>query len=147
MTPFGPRTLSPREHSYCGRYAGDVVARDRAYHQGSIHPWLLGHFITAHLRVNGRGEAARNDARRLLDDTLAQVRTHGLGHLCELFDGDAPHRPGGAIASAPAVGELLRCYVEDILDQQPAAAIPTPSIPLGVTITPKALTKRVKHDA
>jgi glycogen debranching enzyme len=137
MTPFGPRTLSPREHSYSGRYAGDVVARDRAYHQGSIHPWLLGHFVAAYLRVHGRGDAAKKVAADRLGDTLVQVRTHGLGHLCELFDGDAPHRPGGAIASAPAVGELLRCYVEDVLDQQPRTITPANKpAELSVTINP-----------
>jgi glycogen debranching enzyme len=145
LTPFGPRTLAPREHSYFGRYAGDVVARDRAYHQGCVHPWLLGPYVTAYLKVHGRGDAARNDARRLLDASLAHVRTHGLGHLCELFDGDTPHRPGGAIASAPAVGELLRCYVEDILDQAPTKIITTMPKPaqLDVTVSPaKAVTKK-----
>ena len=145
MTPFGPRTLSPREHSYFGRYGGDVVARDRAYHQGSVHPWLLAHFVTADLRVHGRGESARNSARRRLADTLATVRTTGLGHLCELFDGDAPHRPGGAICSAPAVGELLRCYVEEILDQQPKTSAATtatrpPDVSITVNPTPKVRT-------
>ncbi|MEA2707847.1 MAG: hypothetical protein QOF78_448 [Phycisphaerales bacterium] len=146
LTPFGPRTLSPREHSYCGRYGGDVVSRDRAYHQGCVHPWLLGQFITAHLRVSGRGEAARNEARKLLDACLSHMRGDGLGQLCELFDGDGPHRPGGAIASAPAVGELLRCYVEDILDRSPAKAQATAGTPaalnLAMTPPPNAVTKR-----
>jgi glycogen debranching enzyme len=138
MTPVGPRTLAPREHSYCGRYGGDVVARDRAYHQGAVHPWLLGPYVTAHLKVHGRGDAARRDARRLLDGNLAHLRSHGLGHLCELFDGDPPHRPGGALASAPAVGEILRCYVEDVLDQQPTTAATTTIKPpdLNLTINP-----------
>ena len=147
MTPLGPRTLSPRDPSYLGRYGGDVVSRDRAYHQGSVHPWLLGQFVSAELRVKGRGEAARKDARRRLDGSLASMRTDGLGLLCELFDGDAPHRAGGATASAPAVGELLRCYVEDVVDQTPTHLSPAakgPELPVTVTTpTPKpAATKR-----
>jgi predicted glycogen debranching enzyme len=119
LTPFGLRTLSPRDPSYQARYGGDVVSRDRAIHQGSVHPWLFGPLIAAHLRVHGRGPAAREQAVKWLEPCLRYMRDRGMGQLCELFDGDPPHRPGGAIASATAVGELLRCYVEDILDHQP----------------------------
>jgi len=37
------------------------------------------------------------------------------------MDGDAPHNPGGLIASAAAVGEILRCYAEGVLDLAPPA--------------------------
>jgi glycogen debranching enzyme len=116
---MGPRTLSPHDPAYRGRYHGDVVSRDRALHQGCVHPWLLGQFVTAQMRVFGRGEASINEARKLLRANLDHLRRTGHGHLPELYDGDAPHRPGGAIACATTAAELLRCYVEDILDQQP----------------------------
>ena len=32
----------------------------------------------------------------------------GLEHVSEVFDGDAPHRPGGTFAQAWNTGELLR---------------------------------------
>jgi predicted glycogen debranching enzyme len=137
LTPLGPRTLSPRDPCYRGRYGGDVASRERAVHNGAVHPWLLGPFVSAYLRVHGRGEGARNEARHYLDACIARLAdAAGCGQLCELFDGDAPHRPGGATASAPAVGELLRCYVEDVLDQQPKP-LPTPLVakPADVTVT------------
>ena len=121
LTPVGLRTLSPRDPSYQGRYSGNVVSRDRAYHQGSAFPWLLGPMVSAHVRVHGRGERARADAMRLIEPALHRLQTAGMGSLCELFDGDAPYRPGGAIACAPAVAEILRAYVEDILNRQPHA--------------------------
>jgi 4-alpha-glucanotransferase len=31
-----------------------------------------------------------------------------LNAIAEIFDGDAPHQPRGAIASASAIAELLR---------------------------------------
>jgi glycogen debranching enzyme len=122
MTPVGPRTLATNDHAYHGRYGGDVVARDRAMHQGSVHPWLLGQYISAQTRAFGRGEAVREACRQQLEGCLSHLRERGNGQLCELFDGDAPHRAGGALASATSVGELLRCYVEDILDLKPAPA-------------------------
>ncbi|HEX8520975.1 MAG TPA: amylo-alpha-1,6-glucosidase [Tepidisphaeraceae bacterium] len=116
VTPVGLRTLSPEDSSYQGRYCGDVVCRDRAYHQGTVYPWLMGPWISANLRVLGRSDAVRAGALQSLRPLLDYMRSLGSGQLCELFDGDSPHRPGGAIASATAVGELLRVYVEDIVD-------------------------------
>jgi hypothetical protein len=56
-TPLGVRTLSPHDPLYCGRCAGNVTVRDRAAHNGSAYPWLLGPLVTAYVRVHGRGEA------------------------------------------------------------------------------------------
>ena len=119
LTPFGPRTLSPHDHNYRGTYTGDVVARDRAHHQGSVFPWLLGPLVTSYVKIHGRGEGARAEAEQLLAGCLRYLRSAGEGQLCELYDGDAPHRPGGAIAAAISVGEILRCYVEDVLNRLP----------------------------
>ena len=126
LTPFGLRTLSPSDHNYRGSYSGDVVSRDRAHHQGSVFPWLLGPMVTAYVKIHGRGEGARREAEQLLAHCVRYLRSTGQGQLCELFDGDAPHRPGGAIAAAIAVGEILRCYVEDVLNRLPEpGAAPT----------------------
>ncbi len=119
LAPFGLRTLSPKDHNYRGLYGGDVVSRDRAHHQGSVFPWLLGPLVTAYVKIHGRGEGARKEAAALLAPCLNYLRTTGQGQLCELFDGDAPHRPGGAIAAAISVAEILRCYVEDVLNILP----------------------------
>jgi glycogen debranching enzyme len=141
MTPYGPRTLSPRDHAYHGRYHGDVVSRDRALHQGCVHPWLLGQFITARSRALGRGARVRDESRQMLQPCLDHIRTGGLGQLCELFDGDAPHHPGGAIACAASVGELLRCYGEDVLDLRPTHDLAAASKPTVSIIISKAATK------
>ena len=120
LTPVGLRTLAPAEPGYEGRYRGDVVSRDRAYHQGfSVYPWLLGPYVTALIRAHGRTDTARSEARRALAGCVAHLQGDGLGQVSELFDGDAPHRPGGAIASARSIAEILRCYVEDCLDPAP----------------------------
>jgi predicted glycogen debranching enzyme len=119
LTPFGLRTLSPTDHNYRGVYGGDVVSRDRAHHQGSVFPWLLGPMVTAYVKIHGRGEGARGEAEELLAACLKYVRSAGQGQLCELFDGDSPHRPGGAIASAISIAEILRCYHEDVLNKLP----------------------------
>jgi len=108
LTPYGLRTLTPRHPDYRGAYEGGVEARDRAYHQGTVWPWLLGFYAEALLRARGTGRAVL----RRLSDVLAAFEPHlaeaGIGQVSEVFDGDPPHRPGGAIAQAWSVAELLR---------------------------------------
>lgn len=145
LTPFGLRTLSPRDPKYIGRYNGAIVARDRAYHNGTVFPWLLGPYISARLRVSGRSDESRAQAGMLLQHCLDRLRGEGLGLINELFDGDAPHTPGGTIACAVATGELLRCYAEDILDLTPATSPSSlPAVPL---VDVDGVTPRVEHRA
>jgi predicted glycogen debranching enzyme len=129
LTPMGVRTLSPRHPAYQGRYAGNVISRDRAYQQGSAYPWLLGPLVTALLKTRGRTDQTLRQGREILQPVLQHLRGPGLGLINELFDGDAPHRPGGAIASAPAVAELLRAWSEDILGIIPASGSSTAELP------------------
>jgi len=125
LTPMGVRTLSPRDPAYQGRYQGNVIQRDRAYHNGSAYPWLLGALVTAIVKTRGRTPAVLSLARELLRPILTHVRREGMGLLCELFDGDSPQRPGGALACAPATGEILRCWYEDVLGILPGSRGPT----------------------
>jgi glycogen debranching enzyme len=111
LTPYGLRTLAPTDSRCCGRYEGDPRSRDAAYHQGTVWPWLMGPFVTAYLRCN---RTAR--ARARVDEWLKPLRGHlaeaGLGQVSEVFDGTPPHRPGGCVAQAWSVAELLRISVE-----------------------------------
>jgi predicted glycogen debranching enzyme len=108
-TPLGLRSLAPGDPGYAGRYAGDPLARDGAYHQGTVWPWLIGAFVEAWLRTHGDSARNRTLARkRFLDPLLAHLQEAGLGHVSEVADGDAPHRPGGCPFQAWSVGEVLR---------------------------------------
>ena len=110
LTPLGLRTLAPGEPGYCPRYEGGPAARDGAYHQGTVWPWLLGPFVEAWVRVGGDSVAIRLAAReRFLDgllDTLPQ--NVGAGHLPEIADADAPHVQRGCPFQAWSMGELTR---------------------------------------
>ncbi|PYQ21557.1 MAG: glycogen debranching protein [Acidobacteria bacterium] len=109
LTPVGLRTLSPEHPAYRGRYAGGPAERDAAYHQGTVWPFLAGAYFDAVTRVHG--EAGKAEAREWLDGFAAHLEEAGLGTVSEVFDGDAPHAPGGAIAQAWSVGEILRVAV------------------------------------
>ena len=109
LTPLGLRTLAPDEPGYCPRFEGDSAARDGAYHQGTVWPWLLGPFVDAWMRVQDGGAESHEEARRrFLAPLQAHLSDAGLGHVSEVADGDAPHRPAGCPFQAWSVGELLR---------------------------------------
>lgn len=108
VTPRGLRTLSPSEEGYKGIYCGDQETRDSAYHQGTVWPWLAGPFCDGWLRVYGEGGVSR--VRKLImgfEETLTEA---GISTISEIYDGDPPHSPRGAISQAWSVGEILRIY-------------------------------------
>ncbi|HEY8741755.1 MAG TPA: amylo-alpha-1,6-glucosidase, partial [Chloroflexota bacterium] len=104
LTPVGLRTLAQHDPAYRATYAGDARTRDSAYHQGTVWPWLLGPYLTAHLRVVNN----RAYVQAVLDAFFAHLPEAGVGSVSEIFDGDAPHLPRGCFAQAWSVGELLR---------------------------------------
>jgi predicted glycogen debranching enzyme len=120
LTPYGLRTLSPRDPNYRGRFFGDPRARDGAYHQGTVWPWLLGPFLTAYVKVHGEDQEVRQRADRFLDALRGHLWQAGVGQISEVFDGDPPHNPGGCIAQAWSVAEVLRTYTEDVLGRKPS---------------------------
>jgi predicted glycogen debranching enzyme len=121
LTPYGLRTLARTDRRYRPRYEGGVWERDSAYHQGTVWPWLLGPFITAYTKVNGYSGEARERAAGWLASVMELTREQGLGQICEILDGDPPHRPCGCIAQAWSVGEIVRACSESILQIRTAA--------------------------
>lgn len=121
LTPYGLRTLARNDPRYVGVYAGDRNSRDKAYHNGTVWPWLLGPFVTAFLKTKGYVEYRREYALKnfILPLFTEQIFKAGLGMISEIFDGEPPHTPRGCIAQAWSVAEPLRAYVEDVMQKRP----------------------------
>jgi glycogen debranching enzyme len=123
LTPFGLRSLAPSDPQYRGRYTGGPTERDGTYHQDTVWPWLMGPFITAYIKVNQGSDIARRQAAEWLEPMKGHLADGGLGHISEIFDGDAPERPCGCMAQAWSVAEILRAYVEDVKGIRPAPPV------------------------
>lgn len=119
LTPFGLRTLSKDHPLYKGQYHGDAINRDTAYHNGTVWPWLLGAYVKAYRKVHNYSEDSLKDMQILLQGFNPHLEIAGIGTISEVFDGDYPHSPGGCIAQAWSVAEILRAYVEDVLGIKP----------------------------
>ena len=105
LTPRGIRTLSPRDMRYKGVYDGSQYERDLAYHNGSTRPFLLEQYVDVCLRV--KGPSFLQKARTLVDGFYEDLGKHGVGAFSELYDGDPPQEPHGAISSALSTAALL----------------------------------------
>lgn len=112
LTPYGLRTLSPKDPQYHRICSGSPRSRDLAYHNGTVWAWLVGPFISAYVKLGGSPSSAI--IRNILQAFDQHLREAGLGTISEVFDGDSPHHPRGCIAQAWSVGELLRVISEDI---------------------------------
>lgn len=118
LTPVGLRTLDPADPGYCPRYEGDMTARDRAYHNGTVWPWLLGPYAEAILRLGDSSTAAKAEARAALEPLWNELvppddrSAPAIGTLREVYDADDAtqrRRAGdGCAAQAWSVGEALR---------------------------------------
>lgn len=112
----GLRSLAPDHPDYHGIYCGALAKRDAAYHQGTAWGFLLGGFFSAYMKVNHHSSSAAANAVRMLEPVRKHLTDSGcIGSISEIFDGDTPHNPRGCYAQAWSVGEVLRCYCEDIL--------------------------------
>jgi glycogen debranching enzyme len=122
LTPYGLRTLSPRDSNYAALYHTEQHPRDKdkAYHQGTVWPWLIGPYVDALVRVRrtqGVEEAAiRAEVRRTLTPLMEFLFLSPARSLPEVFDGGDPARPGqvqragGTRSQAWSVAEVLRAY-------------------------------------
>lgn len=112
LTPFGLRTLAPGDPKYQPRFEGDMMSRDRAYHNGTVWPWLIGAYVEALLRADDFSLASRQEGRGALRPLLESMRGGCLGQIAEIYEAEErdgrPRREQACIAQAWSVAEVLR---------------------------------------
>lgn len=116
LTPKGIRSLTPDHPGYKGYCEGNQEERDAAYHQGTVWPWLLGHFCDAWLKIHEKSGLAL--VEKIFYGFEEDMTMHGVGTISEIYDGDPPHLPRGAISQAWSVAELIR--IGDMIEKYKA---------------------------
>ncbi len=116
-TPFGLRSLAPDDSNYRPHYGGHPLSRDGAYHQGTVWSWLLGPYITALVRIEGK--VGQKWAKEFIEKMVPHLSDGCIGSISEIFDAEFPHNQRGATAQAWGVAEILRSHVEDVLGIHP----------------------------
>lgn len=111
---YGLRSLSPEDPNYHGRYLGDVLSRDGAYHRGTAWGWLLGPYLDAYWALSTKDGAALKHIQQCLLKAGEAFEVLCLGQYPENFDGDSPHHGRGCMAQAWSVAEYLRWVMKAI---------------------------------
>lgn len=107
-TPRGLRTLSPQDPRYKGVYRGNVLTRDRAYHQGTVWMWLAGPYLKGVHAERKRLPALYAEAKTIVAEMIHHFEREGCVNQCsEIFDGDVPHHPRGCFAQAWSTAALI----------------------------------------
>jgi len=107
-TPYGLRTLAPTDPGYFGD-GTDVRMLPKVW-SGSVDPMWFGCYCDALKRA---GAAPARDA--LFAPFETELHMRGYGHISGAFTGDPPHQAGGYVASAAALGEVMRIYARDVV--------------------------------
>lgn len=115
LTPVGLRTLDPDDPAYAAHYRGSMFERDRAYHNGTVWPWLLGPFAEGLMRSEGFSDASCRRARELMLGLASRMRRDSAGQLFEIYDAEPDasgrHAPNGCPAQAWSIAETLRILI------------------------------------
>ncbi|MEG1643585.1 MAG: glycogen debranching enzyme N-terminal domain-containing protein [Bacteroidales bacterium] len=106
LTPKGLRTLSPKSYGYRPVYFGHRSAREQAYYQGPVRPWLMGAYAEAYLKIFGLSGVSFIE--RMLIGFEEEMSNNCIGTISELFDGNPPYTARGGISFAVNVAEILR---------------------------------------
>jgi predicted glycogen debranching enzyme len=109
LTPVGLRTLAPGEKDYKAKYYGNLRARDAAYHQGTVWPWLIGPYVDAWLKLHPDELGRAEKLLQAFEDRLGQ---NAVGSIGEIFDAEPPYTHRGCVAQAWSVAEVLRSVVK-----------------------------------
>jgi predicted glycogen debranching enzyme len=106
LTKKGLRTLSPADARYKPYFHGSPEDREMAYHQGTVHPWLLEFYAKALVSVYKKD--ALPELNKIFFNFEEDMLISGIGTINEVYDGDPPHQPRGAISQAWSLAALLQ---------------------------------------
>ena len=111
LTPYGLRTLSPRNLLYKGEFRGNQLIRDQAYHQGMVWPWLIGIYMDSLMKQKYPGN--KTEIKKHLYSTMNEfndkhIEQYGLYHISELFRPNPEYVAKGSMAQAWSDAEMIR---------------------------------------
>ena len=119
LTRYGLRTLAKNEEGYVASYEGDSYKRDMSYHQGPVWVWLIGLYHDALKNIIDdekdrlEKEILMIDYENLLENVYNTFKheingPEGIGSISELYNSQAPYKPGGTFAQAWSVSEVFK---------------------------------------
>jgi glycogen debranching enzyme len=97
VTQLGLRTLAKSDPAYVASYQGNMEERDKAYHNGTIWPFLLGFYLKA--KYSYLGKEVKSEIHKRLTEFWSEIKNKELLYLPEIFD-PTELTPDGALSQA-----------------------------------------------
>lgn len=88
LTIAGLRTLSYEDPNYIGNYDLKIDSFDKAYHNGSVWPWLLGIYLKAKLQTSNYSQNSIIYAQRIIREFTSFIKSKDLQYIPEVFMGN-----------------------------------------------------------
>jgi len=108
LTIRGLRSLSPKSGMYRPNYVGNVLERNRNYHNGPVWTWTIAAYAEAYIKIYK--QSGISFLTRMLAGFESELTELTVGTLSELYDGNPPFKGHGAMSYAPTVAEMLRTF-------------------------------------
>lgn len=108
LTPYGLRSLSPRDPKFRGNYFGSQRTRDLAYHNGTVWVWLIYPYAQVLRKVlDTEKENLKVELNDLVKVFRDLISTGKAASIPEIYDGENPYYPKGAHAQLWSVAAVF----------------------------------------
>lgn len=111
LTSYGLMTLSADSKNYIQRYD---PKNDQSAYNGTIHPYLLFHYVTAILKMNKYSKHARMEVKNILLNFEKKIKTNIVGFFPEFINSVQPNDSAGSMEYSLAMSEYLKIRSEEL---------------------------------
>lgn len=112
---LGMRTLNKEDKDYKGKYEGELMKRDIAYHNGTTWPYLIGAYFDAYRYIYPE---RKEELKKMIYEFNDHLNEGCINGICEVLNGDDAVKSKGCYNQAWSVAEVLRSLYEDVLEAQ-----------------------------
>ncbi|MBT29323.1 MAG: hypothetical protein CMO01_06640 [Thalassobius sp.] len=110
VTDYGIKTLCSDALGFKPKYEGNDNERKLAYHEGTVWNWLMGAYIDALIKLQGK--TGRAKAKLFFNNFKNHLSTACIGNISELFNATEDFTPNGSNAYSLSVAEILRVGIK-----------------------------------
>jgi len=115
LTPYGLRTLSFKDPSFKKKYIGSQIARDIAYHQGTVWPFLLLFYAKCLEKIYENKNILKKELENIINRLRNGFIKNHKASIAEVWDGLNPHLAKGCPAQAWSCAALYS--IERMIDK------------------------------
>lgn len=115
LTPYGLRTLSYKDPSFKKKYIGSQIARDIAYHQGTVWPFLLLFYAKCLEKIYENKKILKKELENIIIRLRNGFIKNHKASIAEVWDGLNPHLAKGCPAQAWSCAALYN--IERMIDK------------------------------